>query len=64
MFFDTHVYRISNSLKTVSTKNPLQKKGELKKIFHKNCWNKMSDMFIFYGQQVCKLKILYVHVAN
>lgn len=51
---DTHVHRISNRLKIVSTKNPFQTESELKKIFPENCWNKINEMFVVYGQQVCK----------
>ena len=53
---DTHVHRVSNRLGIVYTKNPLETEIELKKIFPENRWNKINEMFVVYGQKVCKPK--------
>ncbi|MBI3640056.1 MAG: endonuclease III [Thaumarchaeota archaeon] len=51
---DTHVHRISNRLGLVQTKNPEETELELMKKIPKKYWLKINDMFVMYGQNICK----------
>jgi len=51
---DTHVHRISNRLGLVETKTPEQTEVELKKRIPKKYWLELNEMFVRFGQTVCK----------
>ena len=51
---DTHVHRISNRLGLVQTKTPEETEMELMKKIPKKYWLKINDMFVMYGQNICK----------
>lgn len=51
---DTHVHRISNRLGLVQTKTPEETELELMKKIQKKYWLKINDMFVMYGQNICK----------
>lgn len=51
---DTHVHRIPNRLGWVKTKNPHQTEEELKKLIPKKYWKYINDVFVTFGQNICK----------
>ena len=51
---DTHVHRISNRLGLVKTKTPEETEFELMKKIPKKYWLRINDMFVMYGQNICK----------
>ncbi|HJU13543.1 MAG TPA: endonuclease III [Candidatus Nitrosotalea sp.] len=51
---DTHVHRISNRLGLVSTKTPEDTETELMKKIPRKHWIRINDIFVMYGQNICK----------
>lgn len=51
---DTHVHRISNRLGLVNSKTPDQTEAELKRIVPVNFWSSMNELFVKFGQSICK----------
>jgi len=51
---DIHVHRISNRLGLVETKTPEKTELELMKKIPKKYWLEINDMFVMYGQNICK----------
>lgn len=51
---DTHVHRIANRLGLVQTKTPEQTEAELTKIVPKKYWLELNEVFVRFGQTVCK----------
>ena len=51
---DTHVHRISNRPGLVKTKIPEETEFELVKKIPKEHWIKINDVFVMYGQNICK----------
>lgn len=51
---DTHVHRISNRLGLVQTKTPEDTEIELMKKIPKEHWIRINDIFVMYGQNICK----------
>lgn len=51
---DTHVHRISNRLGLVETKTPEDTEMELMEKIPRNHWLKINDVFVMYGQNICK----------
>ena len=51
---DIHVHRISNRLGLVETKTPEEAELELMKKIPKKYWLEINDMFVMYGQNICK----------
>ncbi len=51
---DIHVHRISNRLGLVETKTPEETELELMKKIPKKYWLEINDMFVMYGQNICK----------
>jgi endonuclease III len=51
---DTHVHRISNRLGLVETKKPEETEAELVKTVPKRYWLELNDLFVRFGQTVCK----------
>ncbi len=51
---DTHVHRIPNRLGWIKTKTPEQTETELKRIVPKRYWHDFNDLFVQFGQNICK----------
>ena len=51
---DTHVHRITNRLCFVKTKTPEETEFELMKKVPKEHWNRINDIFVAFGQTICK----------
>ncbi|MEM2990870.1 MAG: endonuclease III [Halobacteria archaeon] len=51
---DTHVHRISNRLGLVNSRSPDQTEAELKRIVPVNFWSQMNELFVKFGQSICK----------
>ncbi len=51
---DTHVHRIANRLGIVTTKTPEQTEVELRKRVPLRYWLELNEMFVRFGQTVCK----------
>ena len=54
MPIDTHCHRIPNRLGWVHTKTPEQTEKELRKLIPRTHWMKFNDVFVTFGQNVCK----------
>jgi endonuclease-3 len=51
---DTHVHRISNRLGLVETRTPEQTEIELAKTLPKKYWIEINDLFVRFGQTICR----------
>ncbi len=51
---DTHCHRIPNRLGWINTKTPEQTEFELKKILPKKYWQDFNDIFVLFGQNICR----------
>jgi len=51
---DTHVHRIPNRMGLVKTKTPEESERELMKIVPKPQWIKFNELFVKFGQRICK----------
>jgi len=51
---DVHVHRISNRLGLVNTKTPEDTELELMKKIPRKYWLNINDIFVMYGQNICK----------
>jgi endonuclease-3 len=51
---DTHVHRISNRWKYVSTKTPEETEFALRKKLPKRYWKEYNDILVTFGQNICK----------
>ena len=51
---DTHVHRISNRLGLVETESPEETEAELVKRVPKKYWLDVNELFVRFGQTVCK----------
>ena len=51
---DTHVHRISNRIGLVNTKKPEETEKELTKLIPKKYRAKLNEVFVAYGQTICK----------
>ncbi len=51
---DTHVHRIFNRIGVVETKTPEETEMELTKIVDRGDWLDLNDVFVKFGQLVCK----------
>ncbi len=49
---DTHVFRISNVLGLVKTRNPTETEYELMKIAPKKYWSRINRVFVLWGKEV------------
>lgn len=50
---DTHIHRLAQRWKLTNGKNVEQTERDLKKLFPKQCWNKLHLQIIFYGRDAC-----------
>jgi endonuclease-3 len=51
---DTHCHRIPNRIGLVKTKTPEQTERDLMKIVPKDKWIKFNEIFVKFGQRICK----------
>ncbi|MBN1157075.1 endonuclease III [Candidatus Woesearchaeota archaeon] len=51
---DTHVHRISNRLGWVRTKTPHETEFALRKLIPVKYWSLINELFVRYGQNLCK----------
>ena len=51
---DVHVHRISNRIGLVNTKNPDETELELMKVVPKKYWLPLNDLFVQFGQTICR----------
>ena len=51
---DVHVHRISNRIGLVNTKNPDETELELTKVVPKKYWLPLNDLFVQFGQTICR----------
>jgi endonuclease-3 len=51
---DVHVHRISNRLGLVKTKTPEETELDLMQSIPRKYWLKINDVFVMYGQNICK----------
>lgn len=50
---DTHIHRLAKRWKLTQGKNVVQTERDLKKLFPRECWNKLHLQIIFYGRGHC-----------
>lgn len=53
---DTHVFRVSNRIGIVKTKNPLETEEKLMKAINKEMWSKAHHLLIWHGRRTCKAR--------
>ncbi len=51
---DVHVHRISNRIGLVNTRNPDETELELMKVIPKKYWLPLNDLFVQFGQTICR----------
>ncbi len=51
---DVHVHRISNRIGLVKTKTPETTEEELAMLYDKKYWVKVNELFVAFGQTICK----------
>ncbi len=51
---DVHVHKISNRIGLVNTKTPEQTEAKLVKIVPKKYWLDLNELFVRFGQDVCR----------
>ena len=51
---DTHVHRITNRIGFVESKTPEETEFQLMEKVPKEYWNKINDLFVAFGQTICK----------
>ncbi len=51
---DTHVHRITNRIGFVNSKTPEETEKQLMAKVPKEHWNKINDLFVAFGQTLCK----------
>lgn len=51
---DVHVHRISNRIGIVNTKTPDQTESELMRTVPKKYWLPLNDLFVQFGQTICR----------
>jgi endonuclease-3 len=53
---DTHVFRVSNRIGIVKSKNPLETEKQLMKAIPKEMWSKAHHLLIWHGRRICKAR--------
>jgi endonuclease-3 len=51
---DTHLHRIANRLKLVTTSTPQETENKLKQIIPKKLWAPLSSSMVEFGKKICK----------
>ena len=50
---DTHIHRLAQRWGLTSGKNVVQTEKDLKRLFPRDCWNRLHLQIIFYGREFC-----------
>lgn len=50
---DTHIHRLAQRWGLTNGKNVKQTENDLKKLFPRECWNRLHLQIIFYGREYC-----------
>jgi endonuclease-3 len=50
---DTHIHRLAQRWKLTNGKNVTQTEKDLKRLFPKDCWNRLHLQIIYYGREFC-----------
>jgi endonuclease-3 len=50
---DTHIHRLAQRWGLTSGKNVVQTERDLKRLFPRECWNRLHLQIIFYGREYC-----------
>lgn len=53
---DTHIHRLAKRWKLTQGKNVEQTEADLKKLFPRECWNRLHLQIIFYGREHCSAR--------
>lgn len=53
---DTHVFRVSNRIGLVRSKNPLQTEQQLHKVLPRDTWSRAHHWLILHGRYICKAR--------
>jgi endonuclease-3 len=53
---DTHIHRLAQRWGLTSGKNVTQTERDLKRLFPKDCWNRLHLQIIFYGREFCSAR--------
>jgi len=53
---DIHVFRISNRIGIVKTKNPEETEKQLMEVIPKIYWKDVNELFVQFGKEICKSK--------
>lgn len=53
---DTHIHRLAQRWGLTSGKNVVQTERDLKRLFPKDCWNRLHLQIIFYGREHCSAR--------
>ncbi|MBI4170498.1 MAG: endonuclease III [Candidatus Aenigmarchaeota archaeon] len=51
---DVHCHRVPNRLGWIQTKTPEKTEEELRKLLPKKQWHDFNDLFVSFGQNICK----------
>jgi endonuclease-3 len=61
---DIHVHRISNRIGLVHTRTPEQTEVELSKAYERRHWLDTNELFVAFGQTICKPMIPHCKVCT
>lgn len=53
---DTHIHRLAQRWGLTSGRNVVQTERDLKRLFPKDCWNRLHLQIIFYGREHCSAR--------
>ena len=53
---DTHIHRLAQRWRLTDGRSVIQTERDLKRLFPKECWNKLHLQFIFYGREHCSAR--------
>ena len=53
---DTHIHRLAQRWGLTKGKNVKQTEADLKKVFPKDCWNRLHLQIIYYGREHCSAR--------
>ncbi len=51
---DVHVHRVSNRIGLVDTETPAETEADLTKIYKEKYWSDVNELFVRFGQTICK----------
>ena len=53
---DTHIHRLAQRWGLTNGRNVVQTERDLKRLFPKDCWNRLHLQIIFYGREFCSAR--------